>query len=302
MVEAKAFFNGEADKRAYVLECEARYERRLDLAVERIVSSSESKLIALSGPSSSGKTTTANKLITEFTRRGKHVHVISIDDYFYNRNLLIEKAKKAGEPLDFDSPSTIDLDALKQTVEQIFDGSSVVVPIFDFNSGDRTGVREFLPDPEAIFVFEGIQAVYPQVTALFDGHPHTGIFVSVAQTLKIGQEIFLPEEIRLMRRLVRDFNFRSASPQFTLSLWDSVRKNEILNILPYAEACNVHLDSLLEYEVGALRPYVLPLLSTIQKDSAHYNKTQDLLTKLRHIENISREYVPSESLCREFLG
>ena len=302
MVEARAVYNGEADKRAYVLECEARYERRLDLAVQTIVSSAESKLIALSGPSSSGKTTTANKLISEFTECGKHVHVISIDDYFYNRSLLIDISNRTGEPLDFDSPSTIDLATLKQTVEQIFSGASVVVPIFDFNSGVRTGYREFLPDPEAIFVFEGIQAVYPQVTALFDGHPHTGIFISVAESLKIGQEIFLPEEIRLMRRLVRDFNFRSASPQFTLSLWDSVRKNEVLNILPYAEGCNVHLNSLLEYEVGALRPYVMPLLSTIQRDSAHYRKAQDLLTKLRHIENISREYIPSESLCREFLG
>ena len=301
MVEAKAFFNGEADKKAYVLECEARFQRRLNEAVEKTVSPA-CRLIALSGPSSSGKTTTANKLIAEFTRLGKHVHVISIDDYFYNRSLLIENAKRAGVEIDFDSPSTIDLDALGKTVEQIFSGQSVVVPTFDFNSGDRTGVREFLPDPNSIFVFEGIQAVYPQVTELFRGHPYAGIFVSVSESLKIGQQVFLPEEIRLMRRMVRDFNFRSASPQFTLTLWESVRKNEINNILPHADSCGVHLNSLLEYEVSALRPYVVPLLSSISSNSLQYKKTQDLLTKLRHIENISREYVPSDSLCREFLG
>ncbi|MBQ7377766.1 MAG: hypothetical protein IJW71_05570 [Clostridia bacterium] len=302
MTEARSVFNGEADKRAYVLECEARYERRLDAAVGAIISSPASKLIALSGPSASGKTTTANKLIAEFTERGKQVHVISIDDYYYNRDFLIEMSDQAGEPLDFDSPSTIDLSSLKITVEQIFSGKNVVVPTFDFNSGTRTGYREFLPNADSVFLFEGIQAVYPEVTTLFNGHPYTGIFVSVAEGLKIGQQTFFPEELRFMRRLVRDFNFRSAAPDFTFKLWQSVRKNEEKNILPYAKTCAVHLNSLLEYEVATLRPYVMPLLSSIGKGSPFYENARDILKKLKHIENISREYIPKESLCREFLG
>ena len=142
MLNARTSFSGEEDKRAYVAECEKKFEHALDCAVEKIISAESNRIITLSGPSCSGKTTTANKIVSEFEERGKRVHVISIDDFYYDRDYLIKQAEKNGTNLDFDSAETIDLDELEMTIESIFCEDSVKIPVFDFKSGKRIKEKE----------------------------------------------------------------------------------------------------------------------------------------------------------------
>ena len=298
---ARTSFNGENDKKAYVAECENDFEKRLDRAVFDIVSKENNRIIALSGPTCAGKTTTANKIVSEFKAMGRCVHTISIDDYYFDRDYLLSVATDE-KGIDFDSVNTIDLQALKNTVEEIFSEKTVFVPKFDFKSGKRTEMRRIDIDDGDIFMFEGIQAVYPEVTALLGKHSYVSVFISVLQPLQVGECTYQPEELRLLRRLVRDYNFRNASPEFTLKLWQNVRKNEEANIFPYADKCDVIIDSLMPYEINVLKPYIKPILRTIHPTSEYYEFATREVKKLAHVDYISKRYIPENSVYHEFLG
>ena len=302
MVEAKTVFGGETEKRAYVEACEAGYEAALDDAVARVVADPDCRIITLTGPTCSGKTTTARKLIAEFSEAGRSVHVISIDDFYYDRAVLIERAQKNGGVIDFDSPSTIDMDTFAKTVADIFEGRPAQVPRFDFKKGRRTEYETVMPDGHDVYIFEGIQAIYPEVTAHFAGHRYFSVFAFAAKGIRVLGEEIDRTELRLLRRLVRDYNFRGASPVFTLDLWRSVRDNEDTHILPYIETADVLIDSTLGYELSALKPFLLPLLSAIPKSHSFYNEGRRVASILGRIDEISKTYIPATSVYREFLG
>ena len=226
MIKARTVFDGEADKRAYVLSCEAGYEAALDGAVRRVLAIPDCRTVLLSGPTCSGKTTTAKKLITEFSEAGARVRVVSIDDFFYDRALLIERAVATGGRIDFDSPSTIDMEALAEAVDDILSGRPARLPRFDFLSGRRCETVTVPHGEHDVYIFEGIQAIYPTVTALFAGHRCASVFAFAERGIALADTAFDRTELRLLRRLVRDYNFRGADPTFTLDLWESVRENE----------------------------------------------------------------------------
>lgn len=302
MVEAKTVFGGETEKRAYVEACEAGYEATLDNAVARVVADPDCRIITLTGPTCSGKTTTARKLISEFSDAGRSVHVISIDDFYYDRSVLIDRAQKSGGVIDFDSPSTIDMDAFSETVADIFAGRPARVPHFDFKKGRRTEYETVMPDGHDVYIFEGIQAIYPEVTAHFAGHRYLSVFAFAVKGIRVLGEEIDRTELRLLRRLVRDYNFRGASPVFTLDLWRSVRDNEDTHILPYINTADVLIDSTLGYELSALKPFLLPLLSSIPKTHAFYTEGRRVASILARIDEISKTYIPATSVYREFLG
>ncbi len=300
MIEARTVFSGEDDKRAYVALCEAAFEAALDDAVQRLLAIPACRIVLLSGPTCSGKTTTAKKLISEFSERGKTVAVISIDDFFYDRAVLIDRAK--GGRIDFDSPTTIDMEALSLAVSDILGGRTARLPRFDFRTGRREGYTEVACDENTVYLFEGIQAIYPEVTGLFAGHRTASVCTFAERGIRLGNEAFDRTELRLLRRLVRDYNFRGASPAFTLSLWESVRDNEEAHILPYIGSVDVRIDSTLGYEVSALKPYLLPLFAQLPRDHAFYPEGQRITSILKRIDEISKTYIPPTSVYREFLG
>ncbi len=300
MIEARTVFSGEADKRAYVASCEAAFESALDGAVHRLFAISDCRILLLSGPTCSGKTTTAKKLISEFSERGKHVTVISIDDFFYDRAVLIDRA--AGGQIDFDSPETIDMEALSSAVSDILGGRTARIPRFDFRTGRREGYAEVACDENTVYLFEGIQAIYPEVTGLFAGHRTASVCAFAERGIRLGDASLDRTEIRLLRRLVRDYNFRGASPAFTLALWESVRHNEEKHILPYIASVDVRIDSTLGYEISALKPYLLPLFATLSRDNPFYREGKRISSILKRIDEISKTYIPATSVYREFLG
>lgn len=301
MIQVRTLFSGEEDKKEYVLKCEETFEKRLDDAMVQLVADKNNRIITLSGPTCAGKTTTAKKIVSEFSERGYNVHTISIDDFYYDRDVLIARSKDE-KSIDFDSVNTIDLELLENTIDQVFAGGTVSVPSFDFKSGKKIFTREIETKKNDKFMFEGIQAVYPEVTALFRGHSFASVFISVFQGLEAMGNIYRPEEIRFLRRIVRDYNFRNASAEFTFNLWQNVRKNEQESILPNVDKCKIIIDSVMPYEICMLKPFLVPILKTLPSDSEYYEFAQSEIKKFSHIDVISKNYIPENSMYHEFLG
>ena len=283
---------------AFVLECENSFESRLQNAVDTVCAIKDLKVIGLSGPTCSGKTTTAKKLVEDLSALGKKVHVVSIDNFFKETN---KNENEDEDEIDLDSIDALDLEEFEHCVDEIFRGVTAEIPNFDFITGRRTGYTEIMPDPEDLYIFEGIQAVYPEITRLLHKFNSKSVYICVEEGIDVEGTVFEPNEIRLMRRIVRDSNFRGASPDYTMFLWQSVRRNEEKNIFPYEKDCDVHINSVMPYEINLLSYYLRPLLATIEKDSEYYGEAQAIAVKLEGIGAIPSTLVPDGSLYYEFI-
>ncbi len=296
-------FQNENEKRELVRQEDHAFLLRVTEAAATLAEDRDLKLITVSGASCAGKTTTAERLDAELERGGRRVHTISLDDFFFSRSELIERAAKTGSKLDFDSPDTLDLKALSEVAEAIFSGGRLLIPRFDFKSGERVGTTDLgYPRPEDIYLFEGIQAIYPVVTSLLDRHPYRSVFLWVGEDAGYGDAVFSIDDIRFLRRLVRDCRFRNTDPDFTFRIWETVRANEEKHIFPYSDACDFKISTYHAYELNMLRDEAISLLATIEKGSPWYESARDLIRRLEPIPPISPSYLSERSLFHEFFG
>ena len=294
-------FISETQKKEFVRECDAAFDKKLDSIVRSLATDDSLKAVTLSGPTCSGKTTTAKKLIECFEDVKKDVHIISIDDFYLDREVLNARAEKEGIEIDYDSFDTIDFDAFCECVEEIFSYNKVHIPKYDFKTGKRAGYTEIDPEDDDLFVFEGIQAIYPEVTRVLSKHTFKSIYISVASDIECAGKIFTPNEIRFYRRMVRDYNFRNASPEFTFFLWESVRANEEKNILPYASAADIKIDSAMPYDLNMIKPYLMHVLASVPDISQYADEARAIRDRFKGIEEISGEYIAPTSLYKEFI-
>ena len=296
-------FKNEREKRDLVESEDRAFHSRIDRAVEALAFGTDVRVVTVAGPTCSGKTTTAQKLDSALERSGRRVHTISLDDFFLNRAELLSRAEKTGSKIDFDSPDTLDMQALSDVIEAAFSGEKVLVPRFDFHTGTRVGTVDLgRPSPEDVYLFEGIQAVYPSVTNLFGRHSARSVFLNVGEEAGYRNTVFSSDEIRFLRRLVRDSRFRAAEPAFTFRLWETVRVNEDKHIFPYSDACDVKITTYHAYELNMLRDEAVGLLSSINVGSAWFDSARDLIERLTPIPSISPTYLSEGSLFREFFG
>ena len=307
-------FSSTEEERALVKRGEMEFHYRFtELAreIDRECDKGDMVFLALCGPTCSGKTTAAKYLTTELTEAGRTGHLISLDDFYFDRSILHERAEREGKPLDYDSVDTLDLDCLARCVEELVRNGRTEMPVFDFHSGTRTAYRLLTADPvhQNVYIFEGIQALYPRVSAILkedgrqgkDTRRHLSMFISVQRGIRIGERTFAPDEIRLMRRLVRDYVRRSAKTEFTLALWKGVRQNEVCSVLPYEASCDFTVDSTMPYDVHMLAPHLRPLLMTVPADCEEYGTATELLNRLEGIAPASAAFLDENSLYREFL-
>lgn len=267
------------------------------------------RVIRLSGPTCVGKTTAAHKLTEALEAAGRVVHPISIDDFFYGRDVLHRMAEESGSNrLDYDSVKTIDLQALGQCVRDLMERGSARIPVFNFVSGYPEGYRDLtVPEgEEPVFLFEGIQAVYPEVTALFEGIPERSLFINVMKDTVLFDEagnerVFPPDRIRLLRRLVRDEAKRGSSPDFTLTLWHGVRENELRSILPYADACDYGIDSNMAFDIHMLAPHIRRIFAEQPCDGDEVAEQDAILVSIEGVEGISDACLNRDSLYHEFI-
>ena len=293
------FFTTEYGKKQFVLECEADFEKRLSDISKKAIESC-SKILLLSGPTCSGKTTAAKKIINDFSKIGKNVIIVSIDDFFKDRKEV--RKVNASQKIDYDSVDVIDLEELKKCVHQAFHEKKMRVPIFDFLTQSRVGYNEYPVNQNDIIIFEGIQAVYPEVLELFKNEDVSGIFINVDNDVILNGTFFSRDDIRLVRRIVRDRKFRGASAEFTLYLWETVRENEDKNIYPNKNVCKIQIDSFMEYELFLIKPYLIEALNEVDKNGEYFKKAIDIKEKFEALQEISYDYIPENSLYTEFLG
>ena len=261
------------------------------------------KIVRLSGPTCAGKTTCAVKLTHALEAAGREVYPVSLDDFFHDRNTLFAMAQENGGKLDYDSVDALDLDLLHTCVHDLMTTGKAGMPRFNFKTGLREGPipLDTTQGRTPVFLFEGIQAVYPKVIDMLDDAPDRSVFMCVASSITVGDVTFEPNEIRLMRRLVRDEAKRGAVPTFTLHLWHSVRENEEKSIFPEADKCDFKLDSTMPFEIHMLKPHVERIFAAHPVEGEDAPVANELLRKLSGVQGISHEYLSENSLYHEFI-
>ncbi|MHC1718699.1 MAG: uridine kinase [Acidaminococcaceae bacterium] len=259
------------------------------------------RVILIAGPSSSGKTTFAHRLSTQLRVNGLNPVPLALDDYFLNRDQT--PIDKEGN-YDFDTLEALDLKLLEKQIEQLINGKTVETPIFDFASGMRSQkTRSLKLGPSEILVIEGIHALNPALISNLTKSVFFKIYVSALFGLNIDYMNRVPTtEVRLIRRIVRDDQFRALSPERTLTQWPSVRRGEDKHIFKYQEECDVMFNSSLLYEMNALRTFAENALKKIPPDSTHYATQLRLMRLLSFFEPIDLSQVPFNSILREFIG
>ena len=302
---AKTHFENQNDARDYILSCEDAFAQQMRAAAARILSQPSCKLLGLGGPSCAGKSTTAKLLIRHLEAAGKHVHIISIDDFFREQSEVRLKDIKNNpdQKIDFDSIDALDFPLFCRCVEQLMTTGYTQIPQYDLSCGKRMGSREYrIKDENDLFLFEGIQTVYPEISGILEQYPYYSMFIRVGRELRVADKVFSPHQIRLLRRLVRDYYRRASKPDFTLFLWDSVRANEEKSIFPYADRCCEQFDSTMGYEIGMLRPYLESFLPSILDSNDYGHIAAAILEDIQFAEPLNCELLPQVALYHEFVG
>ncbi len=295
-----------ADPPAFLAECDADYQRRIQRAADVILERMErSPIVLLSGPSGSGKTTSALKLEEELERRGVNTHTVSLDNYFRSPDHDTAPRTPEGD-IDFESPQLLDMELLDDTFTRLTRGEEVVIPKFEFSRQMRNDARGWplRLQKNEIAIFEGIHALNDDISGR---HPEaTTLYVSARSNILEGDVLrFKGTWMRLTRRAVRDYNFRGTDLAGTLSMWHNVRRGEKLYISPFKSRAHIILDSSLPYEVPVFANYAIPLAQALEQlppSTPRWNELHDLLDAFRYFEPIDPALVPPNSLIREFIG
>lgn len=281
--------------------CETRQNAMLYELGERIQKNiDDTKLVCIAGPSSSGKTTFSNRLRIELMSRGIKPLRVSLDMYYKEKNDCPRDAD--GKP-DFESVEALDLDYFNEQMVALTRGEEVELPIFDFGSGRLPhGVKARI-DEHTPVIIEGIHALNDRVSSGIPPHQKFKIYIAPQFILNLdGDNPVSLTDLRLLRRIVRDRQFRSTDAERTLEMWSSVRRGEFEWIYPFQEGCDFVFNSSLAYELCVIKKYAAPALKQIKDDSPYYITANRLLKTLKYFEEIDDACVPCNSLLREFIG
>lgn len=259
------------------------------------------RMILLAGPSSSGKTTSCRRLAVQLSVLGFDVKQISLDDYFVDRS---RTPRLPNGEFDFESVDALDIPLLNDHLQRLFQGEEVQIPTFDFLKGDPYFSGKTLQlASNSILLVEGIHALNPKLTAQIDESKKFKVYVSALTQIAIdSQNVIRSSDNRLIRRMVRDNNFRGWDAFNTLHRWGEVQRGEYLHIFPYQEEADVMFNSALLYELGVLKVFAEPLLKRVPQDCEEYAEARRLLDFIELIEPIDAKFIPPTSIMREFLG
>ena len=283
----------EAELREKIFSDEVNYNHSLINAAE-LISKTDTKLLLLSGPSCAGKTTTSKRLQANLVKRGKGISVISLDDFY----LGPEKSPKTpdGKP-DFESIYALDLPYIQECFSDLVKGKAVKTPTFDFNLHCRTDeYNEIKLEDGDICIVEGLHALNPLITA--DLIEPKYIFKIFLESYKNSDS---PEKTRILRRLVRDYHYRSSDANRTFEMWDNVVSSELINIRPFSRYANATINTYFEYEAGVLKKPALEVLSTLDDSGEYDSLAREIKDSLEYVHSVPLDMVPKDSLLQEFI-
>jgi uridine kinase len=287
-----------------VMVSEAIQEKRISSIAEKIAACYNHngiRVILISGPSSSGKTTFCKRLQIQLITNLLHPLGISLDDYYVNRE---ETPRDENGHYDFESLYAIDLPYFKKDLQRLIEGEEVEIPSFNFN----TGLREYRGKKlkmqhNSILLLEGIHGLNPELVDNIPWERIFRIYVSALTTISLDGHNWIPTtDNRLLRRIVRDHRFRGYTAKQTISMWPSVRRGEEKWVFPYQENADVMFNSAMIYELASLRHYAEPVLNEVHENEEEYAEAYRLLRFLRYFNCIYEDELPGTSLLREFLG
>ena len=297
MIQHNLNFAGQEEMKKFILECEKKYETQVRNTAREICKNREERFVMLSGATCSGKTTSPFILEDELKKFGKTAKIISIDDFYRSRDDI-----SSDKIPNYEAASALDLNYFVDCICDILGGKSARLPKYDFQIGMRSGYTDYHPDKNEFIVFEGIQAMYPEILSLLPRKATKAIYIGIHDDVLAYGSVFRAREIRLMRRIVRDFHFRNASVALTLDLWNGVTKNEDDNIFPYAKNADFFINTLMLYEINVIKPYILDKKMYCFKNKIESELYETFEEKFKNIPMIPSELVPKNSVFREFIG
>ena len=280
---------------------EALHEKKIANIADDILKNKNIKMVLIAGPSSSGKTTFAHRLGVQLRINGLKPVTISVDNYFVERQF---NPKDEKGNYDFECIEAIDTELFNNHILRLLNGETVEIPDFDFEHGTKRYNGNYLKlQDDEILVVEGIHCLNDKLTSLIPKEQKYKIYISCLTVLNIDNyNRISTTDTRLIRRIVRDNQFRGYKALHTLQMWDSVVRGEEKNIFPYQEEADSMFNSSLIYELGVLKDYAMPLLEEIDNSNYEYSEAKRLRRMLGYFESIPSKDVPRNSLLREFIG
>ena len=280
---------------------EALMEQKIGNLAAQIASDDKKKFIMIAGPSSSGKTSFANRLSIQLIAKGRKPHPLSLDDYYVDRELC---PKHPDGSFDFECLESIDVKLFNEDMNRLLKGEAVDMPSFNFKTGKREyRGRKLTLGADDILVIEGIHGLNDRLSQLIPPEHKFKIYISALTQLNIDEHNPLSTtDERLIRRIVRDARTRGTNAMETIAMWPSVRKGERENIFPFQEQADVMFNSALVYELAVLKVYAEPLLFGIERDCPEYLEAKRLLKLLDYFLPMPADGIPNNSLLREFVG
>ena len=285
-----------------ILTSEALQEKKIAELAEQIASKKDVKMVLIAGPSSSSKTTFAKKLGFQLKIKGLRPVTIGTDDYFVERP---QTPRDENGDYDFETIDALDLDLFNDHLTRLINGETVNIPTFDFKKGTKhySDDKKLHLDDDEILVIEGIHCLNDKLTSKIPKENKFKIYISDLTVLNIDNfNRISTTDTRLIRRIVRDYNFRGYSAKETLDRWPSVNRGEQKNIFPYQEEADAMFNSSMVYELGVLAKYAKKLLAEIKQDEEEYSEARRIITFLEYFEEIDETPIPNNSLLREFIG
>ena len=280
---------------------EALMEQKIGNLAAQIASDDKKKFVMIAGPSSSGKTSFANRLSIQLIAKGRKPHPLSLDDYYVDRELC---PKHPDGSFDFECLESIDVKLFNEDMNRLLKGEAVDMPSFNFKTGKREyRGRKLTLGADDILVIEGIHGLNDMLSQLIPPEHKFKIYISALTQLNIDEHNPLSTtDERLIRRIVRDARTRGTNAMETIAMWPSVRKGERENIFPFQEQADVMFNSALVYELAVLKVYAEPLLFGIERDCPEYLEAKRLLKLLDYFLPMPADGIPNNSLLREFVG
>ena len=284
-----------------ILLAEALHEKKIAKIADNIAKNKNIKMILIAGPSSSGKTTFAQRLGIQLKLNRIKPVTISVDNYFVERK---DTPRDENGEYDFECLEAIDLELFNNHLTRLLNGEEVDMPEFDFFEGTkRYNGKKLKLKKDEVLVIEGIHCLNDKLTSKIPAEQKYKIYISALTVLNLDRfNRISTTDTRLIRRIVRDYQFRGYSAKQTIATWNKVNEGEKKNIFPFQEESNFIFNTSLVYEIGALKPVIMPLLKEITKEDPEYAEASRLLNVLKYFEEIPKEYVPNNSLLKEFLG
>ncbi len=292
-----------ADSLAFIAREETRYRENVQRVANHLNETMPGRcLVMLAGPSSAGKTTTANNLRLALEAKGRQASIVSLDDFYRGRGLapLLPDGS-----YDYESIEALDLPLLQQCMAELLQDGVTRLPRFDFHTHAPKKERfELRIEEHSVVIFEGIHALNPVLEEHLPLDNVYKIFINVMSRIYDDDDakLLARRDLRLCRRMLRDYQFRSSSIENTLDMWRQVVRGEELYMFPYVDTANATFDTMHAYEPAMIGPRLLPLLREVPTDSPYAETIAHLIDALSRFDPLSVNELPSESLLREFIG